>query len=166
MNRILPRGWADGSEKTRSLSQVSVKDMNKKKKLETFAAVPGWSALARRGCSASLAWCLSTEMKECVHTVDKRPTTRMLRARGMTHHSRSPLAPRTNEEEGYDMDDGQTKKSFSRKICKNLTVKKTFSSCRKMTLETMVDTSRDRWTEWIYTASIFSTQTMWWRHDE
>jgi hypothetical protein len=29
------------SKKTRSLSQVSVKDVNKKKKLETFAAVPG-----------------------------------------------------------------------------------------------------------------------------
>jgi hypothetical protein len=28
-------------KKTRSLSRVSVKDANKKKKLETFAAVPG-----------------------------------------------------------------------------------------------------------------------------
>jgi hypothetical protein len=28
-------------KKTRSLSQVSIKDANKKKKLETFAAVPG-----------------------------------------------------------------------------------------------------------------------------
>jgi hypothetical protein len=30
-----------GKKKTRSLSRVSVKDANKKKKLETFAAVPG-----------------------------------------------------------------------------------------------------------------------------
>jgi hypothetical protein len=71
-NRIPPRGWAGGSEKTRSLSQVSVKDANKKKKLETFAAVPGWSALARRWCSASLARCIYRD--EGVET------------RGMTRH--------------------------------------------------------------------------------
>jgi hypothetical protein len=29
------------AKKNRSLSQVSIKDANKKKKLETFAAVPG-----------------------------------------------------------------------------------------------------------------------------
>jgi hypothetical protein len=29
------------AKKNRSLSQVSIKDVNKKKKLETFAAVPG-----------------------------------------------------------------------------------------------------------------------------
>jgi hypothetical protein len=41
MNRIPPRGWAGGSEKTGYLSQLSVEDANKKKKLVELAAVPG-----------------------------------------------------------------------------------------------------------------------------
>jgi hypothetical protein len=39
-NKLNPTPRA-GAKKTRSLSQVSVKDANKKKKLETFTAVPG-----------------------------------------------------------------------------------------------------------------------------
>jgi hypothetical protein len=46
----------------RSFSQVSVEDAKNKKKLVDFAAVPGWSALAGRWCSASAA-CFSTELK-------------------------------------------------------------------------------------------------------
>jgi hypothetical protein len=41
MNPISPHGYVGGNEKNRSLSQVSVEDTNKKKKLVDFAVVPG-----------------------------------------------------------------------------------------------------------------------------
>jgi hypothetical protein len=41
MNPISPRNYAGGNKKNRSLSQVSIEDANKKKKLVDFAAVPG-----------------------------------------------------------------------------------------------------------------------------
>jgi hypothetical protein len=40
MNQI-PPCWVGGREQKKQVSQVSVKDANKKKKLETFAVVPG-----------------------------------------------------------------------------------------------------------------------------
>jgi hypothetical protein len=41
MNPISPRSYVGGNKKNRSLSQVSIEDANKKKKLVDFAAVPG-----------------------------------------------------------------------------------------------------------------------------
>jgi hypothetical protein len=64
-----------------SLSQVSVEDANKKKKLVDSAAI----AWMKRSGSEMMLSVIGTFIYR-LEEVDKRTMTRALRARGMTHH--------------------------------------------------------------------------------
>jgi hypothetical protein len=90
MNLVLPRSYTGGNKKNRSHSQMSIQHANNKNKLVDFAVVSGWTALAGRWCSASLA-CFSTELQVYLNSQWRE----LFELQVMMHHGLvAPLLPR------------------------------------------------------------------------